>query len=186
MGLAIAGSDLFWINFQEGSGLSLAHAELGGAASTVNLHLVDHVGPGYLAADSTAAPPPPPPPPPAAPGPTTGSTATQGSGSVGPSAPASPPRLGAPKLKLDHKAGTATLTLAVPGPGEVVLSGAGLRRLHKPARAAGPVTLAVRPTAKTAARLRRTGKAKLDARLTFTPSAGAPSSRVVTLTLRLG
>jgi hypothetical protein len=183
MALAITGSDLYWINFQEGSGDSLAHADLEGAASTVDLHFVSPVGPGYLAANAVTAPPPPPPPPPPASGPpaTTNTSAGPGSGS-----PAAPPRLPVPKLKLNHKTGTATLTLVVPGSGEVVLSGAGLKPLRRPATASGPVTLTVRPTAKTAGRLRRTGKAKLAAKVTFTPSSGSPSSRVVDLTLRLG
>jgi hypothetical protein len=188
LSLAITGSDLYWINFQEGSGISLAHGALGGAASTVDLHFVDHIGPGYLAADSTTGPPPPPPPPPPAapgPGPTTGTTAASGSGSTAPSASAPPPRLGTPKLRLNHKAGTATLTLAVPEPGTVVLSGAGLRRAHETIKAPGPVTLPVRPTAKTATQLRRTGKAKLAAKLTVTPPSGPSSSRVVSMTLRL-
>jgi hypothetical protein len=193
MALAISGSDLYWINFQEGSGASLAHAELGGAASTIDLHLVDHIGPGYLAANSVSAPPAPPPPPPPSP---PGSEPTSGTGSgsssaaspaaTAPPAPTPPPRLAVPKLKLDHKAGTATLTLAAPGPGELVLSGAGLKTQRKGVKAAGPVTLTVRPTAKTTAALRRTGKAKLAAKLTFTPPSGSPAGRVVDLTLRLG
>jgi hypothetical protein len=191
MALAVSGSDLYWINFREGSGDSLARAELGGAASTIDLHFVDHIGPGFLAANAAAAPPPPPPPPPPPvmseppSGTTTGSGSGSTSGPPAPNTPTAPPVLKAPKLKLNRKAGTATLTLAVPGPGQVAVSGAGLKPQRKVAKAAGPVTLAVRPTAKTAALLRRSGKAKLAAKLTFTPPSGIPGSWVMNLTLRL-
>ena len=96
-----------------------------------------------------------------------------------------PPSLPSPKLKLNAKAGTATLTLRVPGPGVVVLSGPGIKGLRKTAKAAGPLALVVRPTAKTAKKLKRDGKAKVIARIAFTPTGGTPHAVTKTLTLKL-
>jgi hypothetical protein len=80
-----------------------------------------------------------------------------------------------PKLRLDVKAGTATLTPAVTGPGQVVLSGCGIKSLHKRARAASPVVLAVRPMKATAKKLKQVGTAKVSAAIAFTPTVGARS-----------
>ena len=66
-GLAIEGSDLYWFDFEEGFGTSLAHAVVAGSGSSVNRHLVNHVGNGWLAVSSagpSAVPGPPPPPAP--------------------------------------------------------------------------------------------------------------------------
>jgi hypothetical protein len=184
--IAINGSDLYWF-----TGFSIAHAQLvGGGASIVDRHFVDDPGEtilGGLAVNAATSPPVPPPPPPPGLSPTpsgTGSSAGQGAAPGSTRHPAGK-ALPAPKLKLNAGTGTATLTLAVPGPGRVVLSGPGIRRLQRTAKAAGPLTLTVRPSAKTAARLKRDGKARVVAKLSFTPSAGAPSARSVGLTLRL-
>ena len=179
-GLAIEGSDLYWFDFEEGFGTSLARAVVEGAGSSLDRHLVDHVGNGELAVNSagpSATPPGPPPPP--TPAPVAGPTPAPIPG------PAPLKTLPVPKLKLNAKAGTATLTLAVPGPGQVVLSGTGIKRLHKTAKAAGPVALLVRPTKATAKKLKRGGSAKVSATVTFTPPAGDHSSRVVKVTLKL-
>ena len=113
-GLAISGSDLYWFNFEGGFGISLAHAELHGAGSTIDRHFVDHVGFGWIAVNSTGPPPVPPPPPPPS-EPPAGSTSGAGSSppptSGRPSTPTKPKSsLPAPKVKLNAKAGTATLT----------------------------------------------------------------------------
>jgi hypothetical protein len=183
--IAIDGSDLYWL-----ASFSIARARLeGDGASVIDRHFVDDPGEtleGGLAVNSATSPPPPAPPPPPGPG-----TAPPAS-SIGPvpvSTPAKPPppppSLSVPKLTLNAKAGTATLTVTTPGPGKLVLSGAGVKRLSKTAKAAGPVRLNVQPSAKTAVKLKKHGKAKVTARLTFTPSAGPPTSRMVSLTLHL-
>jgi hypothetical protein len=176
-GLAIEGSDLYWFDFEEGFGTSLAHAVIAGSGSSVNRHLVNHVGNGWLAVNSAGPSAPPGPPPPPGPGAGPGPSPTP--------APAPLKTLPVPKLKLNAKAGTATLTLTVPGPGQVVLSGTGIKHLHKTAKAAGPVALLVQPTKATAKKLKRGGSDKVSAKVTFTPSAGDPSSRVVKVTLKL-
>jgi hypothetical protein len=185
-GLAITGSDLYWFNFEEGSGVSLAHASLEGSGSSVDRHFVDHVGYGSLVANSAGpSPVPAPPPPPSISGQPPGGSAS-GSGSTGPPTPAPLKVLRAPKVKLNRKAGTATLTLAVPGPGRLALSGAGVSPVRKVAKAAGPVTLTVRPTAKTASKLKDVGSARVAVKLTFTPSTGEAIHRLVKLKLREG
>ena len=189
-GLAIVGSDLYWCNYLEGFGNSLAHAALAGAASTIDLHFVDHACGNFVAANSASAPPaPPPPPPPAEPG--SGTTTNPGSGSGSGTTPiahpvhTTPTPLPSPKLKLNAKAGTATLTLKVPGPGTIAVSGVGIRRAAKRVKAAGPVSLTVRPSGKSAARLHRAGKVTVTAALTFTPALGSPTGRTVSLALKL-
>jgi hypothetical protein len=184
--IAIDGSDLYWL-----TGFAIAHAQLeGGGASVVDRHFVDDPGEtllGGLAVNAATSPPAPPPLPPPGPSPTPSGTGSPAGQAAAPAPTRLPPAkvLGAPKLKLDAGAGTATLTLAVPGPGRVVLSGAGIRRLRKTAKAAGPLTLTVRPSAKTAVKLKRDGKVKVVAKLTFTPPTGDPSARDVRLTLKL-
>jgi hypothetical protein len=183
--IAIDGSDLYWLG-----SFAIAHAQLeGGGASVIDQHFVDDPGEtlaGGLAVNSATSPPPPPPPPPPGSG-TAPPTSSAGPVSVSTPAkpPAPPPSLSVPKLKLNAKAGTATLTVTTAGPGKLVLSGAGVKRLSKTAKAAGTVTLNVLPSAKTAVKLKKHGKAKVTARLTFTPSAGPPTSRMVSLTLKL-
>jgi hypothetical protein len=89
------------------------------------------------------------------------------------------------KPKLNAKAGTATLTFAVSGPGKLLLSGAAVQRQSKTASAAGAVTLNVLPAAKTKAKLRKRGKVRISAQLTFTPATGPPTRRTISLTLKL-
>jgi hypothetical protein len=188
-GLAIEGSDLYWFNYREGEGSSLAHAHLEGGGSTLDLHFVPHAFGAGLAVNSASVPPPPPPP---AAEPGAGSSLASGPG-AGPEAtpiatpkpPSRPAPLPSPKLALKGKAGTAALTLTVPGPGTLALSGAGIRHLTKRTKSAGPVSLTVSATGKSAARLRRTGKAPVTADLTFTPTSGAPSNRRFPLILKL-
>ncbi len=88
------------------------------------------------------------------------------------------------KPKADKK-GTATLTVTVPNPGALAVTG----RLVKSATAAptapGLVELKLRPTPKTRARLREKGKARGRVQVSFTPSFGQASSQSVRLKLRL-
>ena len=89
-------------------------------------------------------------------------------------------------MKLNRKTGSATLTVVAPGPGKLALSGAGVRSVRKTVKAAGAVALTVRPTAKTAAKLKDTGTARVTVKLTFTPPTGGADDRVVKLKLREG
>jgi hypothetical protein len=101
---------------------------------------------------------------------------------ISPIAPSSAIVLAKPKY--NKKTGTASLTAIVPGPGRLVLSGAGIQRLTKYAKGAGKVTLAVKPSSKTIRVLKKTGKAKVIAVITFTPTGGAPHTESKALTLK--
>jgi hypothetical protein len=180
--IAITGSELYWMG-----PFGIAHAHLeGNGASVVDQHFVDDPGETFengLAANSASSPPAPAPPPPPGLGTPPGSSAGPVPTPV--KAPPPPPSLSVPKLKLNAKAGTAALTVAVPGPGKLVLSGAGVKRLSKTAKAAATVMLNVLPSATTVVKLRKYGRAKVTAQLTFTPPGGPPTHRTVSLTLKL-
>jgi hypothetical protein len=98
------------------------------------------------------------------------------------------------KLKRNTHNGTATLTVDVPGPGKLTLSGKGVfpqrpiaSRLGTRARAvstAGPVKLTVKATGKAKKKLRKTGKAKVNVKVTFTPTGGSPASKSKTVKLK--
>jgi hypothetical protein len=72
--------------------------------------------------------------------------------------------------------GTAKLTITVPGAGAVDLAGNGLKPQATTAAAAGDVTLKVKTTGKKRKKLRRKGKAKVTADVTFTPTGGTPNT----------
>lgn len=86
-------------------------------------------------------------------------------------------------LKLNKAAGTATLTVTVPGPGRIGLLGKGIKGQSMVAAAAGRVKLVVAPGRKLKRRLEKAGKAKVVIKLTFTPSGGVPNSRSKTIEL---
>jgi hypothetical protein len=97
------------------------------------------------------------------------------------------------KVKHNQKNGTVMLPVNVPGPGTLTLTGKGLKH-RRPARAAAPrsartvkaagrVKLLVRAKGKAAKRLRRHGKVKVTAKVTFTPTGG--SARTKTKKLKL-
>jgi hypothetical protein len=92
------------------------------------------------------------------------------------------------KVKKNKGTGTAILTAFVPGPGTLVLTGKGLVK-QRPAgvsgservaarivSAAGKLTLKVRSKGKKKRKLNRTGKAKVQANLTYTPTGGEPNT----------
>lgn len=175
-GLAIDGSDLYWFDFEEGFGTSLARAVVGGSGSSVNRHLVNHVGLGSLAVNSAGPPPPPSPPAiPAPPPPPAGN----------PPARTPLPALKLAKLKLNAKAGTASIAVTVTGPGKLALAGGGLIAAKKTVAKAGPVSLTVKPTKATRATLEKLGKKRVTAKITFTPAGGAPTTESKSLTLKL-
>ena len=73
------------------------------------------------------------------------------------------------KLKRNKRKGTAKLTVTVPGRGSLSLTGKGLRASARDAAAAGEVALPVKAKGKAAKRLRRKGKLKRKAEVTFAP-----------------
>jgi len=83
------------------------------------------------------------------------------------------------KLKRLKAKGTATLAVAVPGPGTVALAGKGLRA-RKARAVAGPgtVNLALAAKGKWKRALVRKGSVKLGAKVTFVPTGGDPKTVV--------
>ena len=77
------------------------------------------------------------------------------------------------RVKLDRTAGTALITVRVPGPGVVRLAKTTkLRGARARADAAGSLKLLVEPKGKTKRLLNREGRAKVKARLSFAPDGG--------------
>ena len=86
------------------------------------------------------------------------------------------------KLKRNRRNGTATLSVNVPGPGTLALTGKGLveqrpgdralRTVAKAVSAPGTVKLTVRSKGKKNRKLNRTGKVSVKAKVTFTNIGG--------------
>jgi hypothetical protein len=87
------------------------------------------------------------------------------------------------KLKRDNHKGTARLSIALPGPGTLVLGGKGLVAKRRSVTAAGTVTLALKAKRPLARLLQRTGKAKTRATITFVPTGGDANTRTKTIKL---
>lgn len=88
------------------------------------------------------------------------------------------------KLKLNKKAGSATLTINVPGAGSAVLKGNGIKKVKKAARKAGKLNLPVKLTGKAKKKLLEKGKSAVSAKITFTPSGGKALTKQKRLTLK--
>jgi hypothetical protein len=96
-------------------------------------------------------------------------------------------------LTRNEKRGTAKLTVIVPGPGTLTLTGKGLanqrpalraRVLGKAVSTAGKVKLLVKAKAKKKKKLNQTGKAKVKAKVTYTPTGGTAHVERKKITLR--
>jgi hypothetical protein len=105
---------------------------------------------------------------------------------VTPTTPPSPPsnviKIG--KLTLNRKAGTAKLTVDVPGAGGLVMTGEGLKKATVTSGTATAVTVVVKAAGKAKKKLSETGKVKLTAKFSFTPTGGTPGLRERKLTLK--
>jgi virginiamycin B lyase len=80
------------------------------------------------------------------------------------------------RLTRNRDRGTATLKVILPGPGTVALTGKGLKPVSKKAPG-GTVKIPIRATGKTRRRLNSRGRARVRAKITAFPDAGAPGSR---------
>jgi Glycine rich protein len=80
------------------------------------------------------------------------------------------------RLKRNKRNGTALLTVDVPGPGTLTLTGDGL--LTRTASVDGQVKLTVRTKGRTRRRMNRTGKVKAAATVTYTPNGGEAISKL--------
>lgn len=100
------------------------------------------------------------------------------------------------KTKRNKKKGTATVSVTVPGPGTLALTGknlkpqrpsgrgAGGRRAVKPVAAAGIVKLKIKATGKAKRKLKKKGKAKVTAKITFTPTGGLAATQTKSVKLK--
>jgi hypothetical protein len=83
------------------------------------------------------------------------------------------------KLKRNTDRGTAVLTINVPNPGELTAAGkgvAGTAGISK-AVAAGSASLLIRATGKKKRKLNDTGKVKLNAKISYTPTGGTANTQ---------
>jgi hypothetical protein len=77
----------------------------------------------------------------------------------------------------NKRKGAATLTVGVPNPGELVLSGKGVRAAAKSIPAAGQAELVIKAKGKAMRQLKQSGKAKVTPRVTYTPTGGDSSTQ---------
>lgn len=87
----------------------------------------------------------------------------------------------------NRKKGTATLDMTTPNPGTLAISGKGAGATVAVAGqsvGAGAVRVKVRAKGKRAAKLRQTGKVKLNLAITFIPTSGAPATQSLKVKLR--
>jgi hypothetical protein len=90
-------------------------------------------------------------------------------------------------LTRNKKKGTATLTVTVPNPGGLTASGKGVKAgaaNESKAVGAGAVKLRIRAKGTKKRKLNDTGKVKLNAKLSYTPTGGDPSTQSRKLKLR--
>jgi hypothetical protein len=94
-------------------------------------------------------------------------------------------------LARNKKKGIATLSVDVPAPGELALSGKGVKgaaaagaRISKAVTAPGTATLTIKAKGKAQKRLRKTGRARLKATVTYTPTDGDPAIQTLKVTLK--
>lgn len=80
------------------------------------------------------------------------------------------------KLKRNKKKGTATLTVAVGAPGELVLSGKKVKKRTKAPKAARNMKLTIAAKGKAVKALKRTGKVNVRLTLAYTPAGGTTST----------
>jgi hypothetical protein len=86
---------------------------------------------------------------------------------------------------VDAGKGVAGLKVVVPGPGTLVVSGAQVLRRSLDARAAGTVTVPIKPKAKARRALRKKGRLRTTVTVAFTPVGGETATVQRALTLRL-
>jgi hypothetical protein len=85
------------------------------------------------------------------------------------------------QVSKNKRRGTATLAVAVPCPGQLALSGKGLKpsgatAAGAPARAAATVQLLIKPKGVKRRKLERAGRVKVKPKVTYTPTNGAPTT----------
>jgi hypothetical protein len=127
-------------------------------------------------------PPPPPPPPEPEPEPEAAGGGPENRTVAPGSVPAVDNSFQIERVLLDRKRGTATIRVAVPGPGRLYLAGAVPR--SQPVDGAGTFALRVVPRPAKRRLLNREGTVRLRLTITFEPGGGTPNSRSFRLRLR--
>jgi hypothetical protein len=87
------------------------------------------------------------------------------------------------KGKPKRKKGTVALTIDAPNPGDLTLSGNGVKAAATTVAAPASGTLLVRAQGKKRKKLNKAGKVKVQASVTFTPTGGDPSTQSLTVKL---
>jgi hypothetical protein len=92
-------------------------------------------------------------------------------------------------LQRNKRKGTATLTVDVPNPGELIGSGNGISAaaaavISKTVTAPGAVTLTIKARGKKKRKLNETGKVKVTLNVSYTPTGGDPSTQSRKLKLK--
>jgi hypothetical protein len=90
------------------------------------------------------------------------------------------------KVKLNKKKGTATIAASVPNPGVVTASGSGVKITTVTATGPGDLKVAIGAAGSKKRQLRKAGKVKLKAKLTYSPLGGDPSTQSRKLKLKQG
>ena len=82
------------------------------------------------------------------------------------------------KVKANKKRGSAKLTVKVAGPGELKLAKtASVKGQHQRAEQSGKETLTIKPRGKAKQKLKKGGRAKVKAKVTFTPDGGTAATQ---------
>ncbi|CAN5636782.1 hypothetical protein BH10ACT11_BH10ACT11_13310 [soil metagenome] len=88
------------------------------------------------------------------------------------------------KAKVDKKKGTAKVSAKVAGKGKLKLSGSNIKGATVSTAGASTKNLNIKPTGKAAKDLKKKGKAKVKAKVTFTPTGGEKVSATQKVTLK--
>ena len=159
-GVAVDRAHLYWANGGDGT---IGRANLDGTGANQSF-IGGAMGPCGVAVDARTSP-------------------------SAPRRPSSPPSNGfnLAKPKLNHKRGTARLAATVPAPGELALSGNGVKAAGaagtRAVSAPGAVQLLIKAAGMKRRKLNETGKVTVTPRVTYTPTGGDPSARSRTVKL---
>ena len=88
------------------------------------------------------------------------------------------------KRKTDRKKGTATVEVALPGPGALALSGMNVASQSLVVDAVGNATLAVKPKGKSKRKLAKKGKLKIQVQIAYTPVGGEQGTQTTSVNLK--
>ena len=91
--------------------------------------------------------------------------------------------LGKPKLR--KRKGIATITATLPNPGELALSGRGIRAPRTSVDSPSSIRFQIKPKGRKRSKLEKTGRVKVKPTFTYVPTGGDASTQSLTLKLRL-